>query len=452
MATTLREGAEIINESLRTLGYDFQIDLTDNNTITDGLNTIGAYPPSQKNIIMEQMNLILQQRNYGVMFDSSKNKFREFLVDMSPNGFGIEDVFHEIIEGTKTLWDGSATAEEIAKDLVSYKKNQVDKFFHTESNSKKFDTTIDERNYEKVFTPYGVTRYIDTRLANLSWSAEFWFMNRVIDIIKSMISNNDIEVSAHHTINNKDGVNDMVETIKSLLAGFSTPTNLYNKGVYDKDLGTYRKVVNMTVNESDKFIITTPEYMARLKVQGYSNAFNLSQYELEGRIMYVPAGTELGEIGGEKVLAVVLDRRAIVVGIRRWLATTFFVPNTGWINHFLNVEILEGYNTIFNAVAITGDAVDTFYANGVGATIKVTTTNADFMSDFYTDGELVAELEHNGEIHSIYQGCSYFMILNDRKANVKVNDNTVITGDESAPDSYTYRLPNNAYSIVSLLA
>ena len=121
MATTLTEGAQIINESLATLGYEYRIDTTSNETITAGLQVIGAYAPSQRNTIMEQMNLVIQQRNFGVIFDATKNKFRAFLVDMTPEGFGIEDIFHELLDGKATLWDGNATSEEIYKDLVGYK-------------------------------------------------------------------------------------------------------------------------------------------------------------------------------------------------------------------------------------------------------------------------------------------------------------------------------------------
>lgn len=404
MATTLLQGAQIINESLRALGYDYQIDTTSNDTITAGLEAIGAYPPAQLNALMNQMNLVVQQRNFGVMFDASKNEFRNFLVDMMTTGFGIEDVFHEILAGTATLWDGNATAQQIANDLVEYKSGQIDKFFHVDGDSAKFDTTIDTRNYEKVFTPYGVTRYIDTRLANLSWSAEYWLMQKAIEVAKAMIADNNIVLSAGHNINNKTGIDDTVETFISLVDGFKTPSILYNKGAYKN--GSYTPVINMTNDESEVFIITTPELMARLKVHGYSNAFNLSQYELKGRILFAPAGTALGRASnGEQVLAMVIDRRAILLGLKRWLGTTFYVANTGWTNHFLNVEILKGYNTIFNAVAITGEDVDDFFGEALdkrGASIYFK-MDKEFIDDFVeTDGVKVAFDEADADASIAY--------------------------------------------------
>lgn len=402
MATTLIEGVGIVNQSLRDLGYDYQIDTTSNDTMTAGLEAIGAYAPSQRNAIMEQMNLIIQQRNYGVMFDATKNKFRAFLVGLEENGFGIEDLFHELLDGVKPLWDGNVTAQEIAQNLVEYKGAKVHKFFHTSPMEKMFDCTVDVRNYKKVFTAYGVTRYIDTKLANLSWSAEVWLQNQIVGVVKQMISEGRIVKRGGLNPNTETGVTNIAEDINATLSGFLTPCKLYNYGVYDETTSAWRSVVNMSNSMDDVYLITTPEVFQRVKTHGYSNAFNLSEFELQGRIMYAPAGTDLGTIGGEKVLFVALDRRAILAGLRRWDATSFFVANTGWMNHFLNVEGLKGYNTVFNAVAFTGEAIDT-YTEAAYNTIVRNNTDGTGVT-FATDGVLVGD---DGTGVMTYRNASY---------------------------------------------
>lgn len=363
MATTLLEGAQIVNESLRTLGYEYQIDTTDNDTITAGLESIGAYAPSQRNAIMEQMNLVLQQRNYGVMFDAAKNKFRVFLVDMMENGFGIEDVFHHIIDGREPFWDNNETPENIAKDLVSYEMGKITKVFHTEPMERQFKGTIDRRNYEKVFTAYGITRFIDVTLANLSWSAEIWLQKQIISIATKMVADGKIVFNSGNNINTEQGIRNAVESIKSTVNGFLTPNALYNYGAYDEESQRYVPVVNMSESMEDIFIITTPEYMERLKVQGYANAFNLSQFELEGRIIFAPSGTDFGKHNSEDVAFIIVDRRTLVCGIKQWFASSFFVPNTKTTNHWLTVEGIKGYNTVFNAVAVTIEPIDDVAVN-----------------------------------------------------------------------------------------
>lgn len=424
MATTLIEGVGIVNQSLRDLGYEYQIDTTSNDTMTAGLEAIGAYAPSQRNAIMEQMNLILQQRNYGVMFDATKNKFRAFLVGLEENGFGIEDLFHELIDGVKPLWDGNATAQEIAQNLVEYKGAKVHKFFHTSPMEKMFDCTVDVRNYKKVFTAYGVTRYIDTKLANLSWSAEVWLQNQVVGVVKQMISDGKIVKRDGLNPNTETGVTNIAEDINATLSGFLTPCKLYNYGVYDETVSAWRSVVNMSNSMDDIFIITTPEVFQRVKTHGYSNAFNLSEFELQGRIMYAPAGTDLGTINGEKVLFVALDRRAILAGLRRWDATSFFVANTGWMNHFLNVEGIKGYNTVFNAVAFTGEAIDTYTESAYNTIVHDDSDGSG--TTVITDGILVGNNASGGKI---YRNASYIDINNETESvpvvvNLNANGNT----------------------------
>ena len=444
MALTAVQCAQIINQSLSDLGYDYQIETTNDTTIKEGLEKVGSFAPSQRNAIMEQINLVVQNRNYGVMFDSSKNKFRDFLVDMTENGFGIEDIFHELIDARAPLWDGNATSEEIVKDLVSYDDNKIYKEFHTEPFSAQFKCTIDKRNYDKVFSMQGISRYIDTKLGNLSWSAEYYLMQVVVGIVQKMIADGNIVESTGHDINTKEGVDNIVEDIKTSISGFKTPTNLYNKGakVYNPLTHNveFKKVINMTNSDSDIFLVTTPENFNRIKVQGYSNAFNLSQYEIEGRVLFVPAGTSLGtNSSGEKALFALVDRRAIIVGIKTWFGSSFYVSNTGVTNQWLTLEGVKGYNTFFNAIAFFGDSVD-MYEETIGAksASMLTIINGDvgtasgsiipesFFGNVYADGKnVVGEMKNYSISQGDYQyaGFSYSKAVKNVYGNIETSIN-----------------------------
>lgn len=409
MAVSLTTAIGYLNESLTTLGYgqEFQINPSGTDAeITAALKAIGTLAPSQINKIMEQMNLVVQNRNFGVMFDAEKNKFRAFIINLTETGFGIEDLFHELIEGIEPLWDDKSSAANTAilEDLVSYDTNKIDKAFHTSSFERQFKTTVDVRNYNKVFTTVGLTRYVDTKLANLQWSAEVYLMGVVIGVIKKMITDshivfgNEIDPTGNGiNINTKLGVLNAVERIKSTVDGFLTPCAEYNYGAAewdsDNNVIKYIPVVNMSESKNDIFIVTRPDYMERLKVQGYSNAFNLSEFELEGRIIYVPAGTTLGthtytngdgDTVTEDVQFVVLDRRAILAGIRYWLGSSKFIENVHRVNHWLTVEGIKGYNTFFNAVAFTGEEFANFLEDeGVKASdIFVGAISDDTDADF----------------------------------------------------------------------
>lgn len=440
MAVSIGSAVQYLNESLTILGYgqEFQIPTptgSNDPDVTAALKAIGTLAPSQINKIMEQMNLVVQNRNFGVMFDAEKNKFRAFIINLTETGFGIEDLFHELIEGIEPLWDDKSTEANAAilEDLVSYDGNTIDKAFHTSSFSHQFKTTTDVRNYNKVFTTTGLTRYVDTKLANLQWSAEVYLMGVVIGIVKKMITDghivfgNEIDPSGNGiNINNKLGVLNAVERIKSTVDGFLTPCKLYNYGAarWDEDnhIISYDPVVNMSDSKNDIFIVTRPDYMERLKVQGYSNAFNLSEFELEGRIIYVPAGTSLGkhaytngdgESVNEDVQFVVLDRRAILAGIKYWLGSSKFIENVHRVNHWLTVEGIKGYNTFFNAVAFTGAEFANFLEGGEGEEtphlVTVELNDAGGYLSPYVNGE------------SIKDKCKYG-VHDTTICNVKVGD------------------------------
>lgn len=359
MATTLLEGANILNETLRNIGYDYQIDTTDNTTITDGLNKIGAFSPEQMNAVLAQMNLVIQTRNFAALFDAERNKFRDFIVDMNETGFGIEDVFHELIEGVKPQWDKNATGAEKADRMFSYDENKIHKTFHVTPDSNQVKTTIDMRNAHKLFTPYGVTSFIDVKLANLSYSMEVWLQKKIIETIKKVIDDQRCIFIEGMSLNTHQGVANACETIRSTTVGFETLNNLYNFGVYDEDLSEFRSVETISRSADDIYIVTTPENFERLKVQGYSNAFNLSQFELKNRVIYAPAGTDLGKSPtGEEVLFIAMDRKTIVIGIHFWRGSSVFIPTAFETNNFLTSEILKSYNTFFNCVAFSGEKVE----------------------------------------------------------------------------------------------
>ena len=404
MAVSINEAIGYLNDTLEELnfeGYTIPTPTGSNDTeVKEALQKIAAASPYVRNQIMKQMNLIVQARNYGVMFDSSKNPMREFLVGLE-EGFGIEDIFHEVIDGIDPLWDGNGTTDDIVNDLYSYDTNKIDKCFHVRSEAKEFKTSIDRRNYEKVFLPNKITRYVDTKLANLSWSAEVWLQNAIAQEAKKMVDDRDLVIKGGFDVSNEEGVTNVVEEARTIISGFQRPSKLYNKGALQTN-GSYTPVVNMT-NKDDIFIVTTPEYFERLKVRGYANAFNLSQYEIEGRILYLPNGTNLGSGTNiaEKVMMIILDRRAILAGIKTWAGTSNFIENTLVMNHFLLVEMLIGHNTFFNAVAIAGIGIESWERAAKGYNVTVTHPSAsgqNFVAFEYfkADGTTVAFIDSMG--------------------------------------------------------
>lgn len=337
--TTLAEALTVCNTAYENLGYAQQ---GANQITADNLATYGLFPPNQINAIIEQMNLILEQRFFMNLFNAEKNPWRQFIIDMTRNGFGILDVYQEFLDGAAPMW--SSTDSQIASDMVGRAADAVARKYHTTPMSRQFKATIDEREYSKIFTEYGLPRFVDCKISNLSTSAEYWLKNQIIDEVMDMLDAGDAVYKQGYTLTTIDGVKSMIEDIRSTMDDMLIPTPNYNKD----------KIVSMADDPSQLFLITTPENMERLRVYVNSGAYNLSDVMLNAQVIYAPNGTDLGSYQNENVLFLLVDRRAIVIGIKTWRITNFLVPNTLYHNNWLTVEGLRSHNTFFGCVAFTG--------------------------------------------------------------------------------------------------
>ena len=306
-------------------------------------------PAAQLNKYIDGINLVLEQRTFRNIFNSDKNPIRKFFRDIGRYGFGIKDIMSEFIDGVVPMWDESNTDEEVLKDLVSYAEDKLLKKYHEDKMEKQFKASIDEREYSKMFTDYGLPRFIDSKIANLPASAEYWLLGQVTELIKTMVDNGDIVVDSGYELQTVQGIKNTVEKVRSIVEGVQMPTNLYNK----------EGIVTLCDKE-DVFIFTTPDILERVRVQDLAGAYNLDLANLPGNLVLLPNGTDMGTNAEDSkdALFVIMDRRALVLGIRTWRMTNFLVPNTLKHNNWLSVEGLKSYNTFMSAVAICGDFDD----------------------------------------------------------------------------------------------
>ena len=364
MAVSREDVTGIVNQSLNDLGYSgYQIPTEGTDTeIETAWSAIAALPPSAKNALLEQIVVILKYRNYGTMFDASKNPIRKFFRDDIQFGGGEEDIYHEIVAPVEGIWaqdfaglenDSQASddlAEQVARNLVRYYKYDVKKKFHTQTRPLDIPMSLTEYELKRIFTPDGFARFVDVKMANLMWSAEIALLNRVINDIKTMIENNGAVRVTGIDLNTPAGVTDHVEQLRTLTDAMTMPSDDFNAA----------GIVTMSDKE-DLFLFCTPEYVNRLQTRGYANAFNVEYYRNNNRLVILPYGTNLGVDSNDKpVLAVLIDRRAIVESIRYWEVKPFVVANTDYVNYFLKGQVLAGYNEFFNAVAFSGDAIGDF--------------------------------------------------------------------------------------------
>lgn len=360
MALTTAQAAGYLNETLEALGNDYRIDTTSDATLTTGFQTVGAFPPALKSNILDMQMLILVQRAYSSMFTESKNPTRRFWRNAVDYGGGIRETFLKLIETEDGYWaedfdgtDDDATALNVARDLVKFKKDDVINKIHPVNKKFRVKMSVSDLEYAKVFTPTGYAEFIGQKYANFQQSAEAKLQDIAIGIMKEMISAGHIVTKTGYDLSNPNGVTTFVEALNTTSDGMATLTDIYN---YDG--------VRTTSDPEDIYLVTTPELFNRIKSRGYANAFNLQEYINKNKIIMLPAGTALGtDSTGKAIGAMLVDVRSILLAVKYWEVMPFIISNTDYRNTFLKVQLVTGYTEFFNAVAfVTGD-VDYFTPN-----------------------------------------------------------------------------------------
>lgn len=394
MALTTAQAAGYLNETLTKLGNDYQIDTTSDATITEGFKTVGAFPPALKSNLLDMQTLILVQRAYSSMFTESKNPTRRFWRDAIDYGGGMRETFIKLIEAEDSYWaedfDGSESddtlADAISRDLVKFKKDDVINKVHPVNKKFRIKMSISDLEYAKVFTPDGYASFVERKMATFQESAEAHLMDLAISVMKDMVENDHIIFNSGHELNTANGVTTFVEALNTTADGMATLSDAFN---FDG--------VRTTSSPDDLYLVTTPEVFNRIKSRGYSNAFNLAEYENKNKIIMLPAGTSLGTHEGKSVGAMLVDYRAILLAVKYWEVQPFIVGNTDYRNTFLKAQLVTGYTEFFNAVAfVTGD-VDFFTDAQEGyATIMVSGYAHDYkaasgVQSTYINGKRLTE-------------------------------------------------------------
>ena len=346
---------DMLNEAVKLSGLEGLDTITQEN-----ITKLLQLPDAQLQTIINNLYLVSEQRGFQNLWSSEDNPFREFLFDMKNNGWTIQDYMIDILEGMTPYWDESYTDSQVAEGLVKDYEQKFETSFHMTPFSKQFATTINEKDYSKYFYPYSLQSFVDMKINNLPSSAEIYLEKQVlIDEVKQMITDNDVIVKDSYDPNSDIGIKHMIEDMKTVYKSFKQPTNMYNK----------RRVISITPSEDMIFTFMKPSTMERLKVYVNSAAYNLDEVMLKGRVIFIPEDMTLGTDGsGNEILAMILDRRALVVGLRTWKMRDFEIPNKLRRNYFLSIEGIRGHNDFINAVAFKGAKVANFQSEGSDST------------------------------------------------------------------------------------
>lgn len=354
MAITVQQAAGYLNETLGKLGYDYRIDTTNDTTLEAGFKEVGAFSPAMLDNIVSMQMKILKTRVYTAMFTESKNPMRRFFRDAVDYGGGIQEIYMKLIKAEDGYWAHADMtndeADAIARDLVSFKDDDVINKIHPVNFGFRVKTSVSDLEVSKLFTPQGYADFLGQKYSNLHQSAEAKLQEIGIAKIKEMVALGRCKFETGLDLSTPNGVTSTVERINTVSDGMQTLNALYN---FDG--------VETTTDFDNLYLVVTPKFINRLRSRGYANAFNLEEYRAKNRLIMLPAGTSIGtDSTGKEIGCMLIDYRSILIAIRYWDVMPFNVSNADYRNIFLKIQGIVDYNTFFNAVAfVTGD-VDFF--------------------------------------------------------------------------------------------
>lgn len=354
--TTAAQAAQLVNQTLVNTGYgDYQIDTTSGDTLEAGFKAIGALPPAMRSNILDGFLDVLEKYTYTSMFDESKNPTRAFWRNAVNYGGAIQELYLHLIEAEDGYWADQNmtddTAQKIATDLVKFKADEISQKVHPIDVSFRVKMSLSQSDISKMFTPTGMEQFLNGKYANFRQSVEAKFMYAVIDRIKSMVTDEKIKVITGLDLNTENGVTGFVEALNTVNDGMQTLSAMYN----------YDEVTAMSPAEDYIYLVCTPEVYNRISTRGYANAFNISYYKNNNRIIMLPAGTVLGNSStGRQIGALLVDYRSVICALRYFETRPFLVSNTNYSNMFTQAQLITGYNEFFNAIAFETGEIGNF--------------------------------------------------------------------------------------------
>lgn len=304
------------------------------------IESVGVTSPEFRSKFIDQLMLVLNQRFWRGVFTPGDNFARAFSVDLGSNGWGMLDTFQQFLDAATPMWDESKKPSDVATDLVTPVSQKISRKYYDSPLSAQFKNTIDRRNTAKIFTAEGMGEFISNATAILSASAEYFLMTEIMKEIKNAKDSLDFVIydNIYH-LSDKDSVDDFLATVRGVARDMELPSKIYNA----------ESVLNSSVG-SRTYILTNHVVNEYVNVKGLASAFNLSLADFNITTLFAPYENELFE----DTLAVVLDRRAVIMGIRTYMLTNFYVKNALYENFWMSVDGIKGHNRFFSAVIFNG--------------------------------------------------------------------------------------------------
>lgn len=423
MALSNTEMYAILNETYESMGYaDPGTNFINDNTISQ----VGVSSPELRGEFIDQIMLVLNQRFWRGIFTPGDNFARAFSIDLGTNGWGMLETFQQFLDAATPMWDASKTPADVASDLVEPVSQKLSRKYYDSPLSAQFKNTINRKDTAKIFTADGMTEFFNNATAIMAASAEYFLMVEIMKEIKHAKDSNDFVLyDNEYHLSDKDSIDDFLATVRGVARDMELPSKIYNA----------ESVLNSSVG-SRTYILTNHVVDEYVNVKGRSSAFNLSLTDYGISTLYAPYENELFT----DTLAIVLDRRAVILGIRTYMMTNFYVKNALYENFWMSVEGIKGHNRFFSAVVFVGtvsghSTVIIHNATADIELVKNTTDNGSYISK--NTSTIVRGIKNQYLLVNASADCKLAFFKNGSL----VSESTFADGEEeyvSLEDNYDY--------------
>lgn len=278
-------------------------------------------------------------------------------------GETIEEIYIDVIKAQ--TYDPRAAQDTLFKRHLP----NVSSVFHSVDSQLNYPLTISNEQLRKAFLSYdSLDRFIAGLVDSMYKSATLDEFIQMKQLISEWNENNRFIVEPITAVTDAASAREAMIKIKAVSDGMTIFNNQMN----------YAGVWTSTPKD-EQYLITTPDFNARMDVDVLAAAFHMDKAEFAGHVIVVD---NIGDLGDDGIEAILVDKNWYqVYDYLRTFKTAYNGEGLYW-NYFYHVWMVYSLSPFANAVAF-GTAAPTVTALTVtptaatvkpGGTVQITTT------------------------------------------------------------------------------
>ena len=329
---------DILNTARVEAGYEDRIPEINQ----ENLHNLSLLEPTELNDFLNVLAKIVRQYVYDTTYDTSENPFAEFFSEKLPVGSTVEDLYVDLITGATPAWndDGSYA--------LSKKAPNVKAIYHSENYEMQYKVSTSYAQMKSAFLTMGGFDSLVNRIkGTLNSSAQYDLYLQCLELISTAYNKGVFQRKYGYSLDTEDGIKTYLKDLKTTFKDMQFMTNKYN----------YFHMLTKA-SRDNIVIVTKSKYLEKINVDYLAGVFNLSQAELNARIIEVPDDYGFGSYDNDTnpIIALMFDKRMLRIFPTLYEGSAIYNPASLVDNTFLTLAYIFSYGLFFNAVAFVGDA------------------------------------------------------------------------------------------------